>query len=62
MSPTVIKLVSAGLAIVALGVTAFVSDPDVRTSLFSIASGLIGWQFLPRAGDGPKSAHPDDMK
>jgi hypothetical protein len=61
MNPTVVKLVSAGLAIAALAATAFVSDPNVRASLFSIASGLAGWQFLPRAGDAPRSTHPDDL-
>lgn len=62
MSPTIAKLVAAGLAIAALVASAFVSDADARASLFSIASGLVGWQFLPRVGDAPKSVHPDDMR
>ena len=61
MSATTAKLVAAGLAIAALVASAFVHDATAQASLFSIASGLVGWQFLPRAGDAPRSTHPDDL-
>jgi hypothetical protein len=61
MNPTVAKLVAAGLAIAAIAVTHFVSDPTALALLHAIAGGLVGSQYVPRIGDAPRSVHPDDM-
>jgi hypothetical protein len=70
LSPGVTKIVtvvvSAGLIVTA----AYVPDVPliadfvtVRGALFSLASGLSGWQLLRRHGDGPlPGAHPDDLR
>lgn len=61
ISPTVAKLVAAGLALAALVATAFVDDPAVQLSLVGIAATLTGKEFLRRTGDVSRDAHADDL-
>jgi hypothetical protein len=49
LSPTVVKLVT-GVVVIGAYVAAHFA-PEYRTELLTVATGLFGWQFLPRHGD-----------
>lgn len=63
MSPGVTKIVTVVVAGALIALAAFLDDQTAKSALYSLASGLGGWQLLPRVGDAPVTGvHVDDLR
>lgn len=62
VSPFIAKLLTVVVAGCLYVVAAYIPDVAIKIALCSLASGLSGWQLLPRVGDvALKAMHPDDL-
>lgn len=60
MNPVAAKLIAAGLALVAIGLTYFI--PAAAPVLYGMAGAFVGKEYLQKTGDVSVTTHPDDIR